>query len=615
MAETVSNPAFGDEKYQRAQWETLVEAVEQHVRTLRAQNVREVVFALFKLDLKRARGVLVQSLMKEQAVNPEYTAVYAALVSVLNSKIPEIGTLLLSRLAERYRKAQIEDNDSTLRPTMQFIGQLVNMKVCAPLLVLQMMVALLEVPNSKNIERVYFLLQTCGRFLFEEQPEDVEKIYQKLRILLTEGMVDTRGQTIIQKCIQIRKLEFETNDGVPDDLDLVEEEDIVTHSVVLNEPHDVENNLNEFAYDQNYEANYNAHVEFKKEVLGEDEEEEEVQQTNDVDVENTAVAASAITADPIVDLSEAKLLAFQKQVYLTIMSSMGPEEAVHKLSKVSSIDPLRKEYMLVDMIFKCCTQEKTYSKYYGLIGEELIVKGGKWPQAFADVFKDTYENCGKFETTLLRNVGKFWGHMFASDKMAWDVLECVRLTEEDTTSAGRIMLKFLFQRMLEELGLQKLLARINEGYMQQSLEGIFPHKDAEHLRFSINYFTAINLGKLTDRMRESLDEMSRGRTRSRSSSGDRSGSGSRRRSGSYSSGSYSRSVSRTPSRSPSRSRTPSPRRERWPNATPASYRDRIPPDARKNLPTGPRRGGYRGRGRGSTREPYRGHRGRYGGRN
>ncbi len=49
-------------------------------------------------NLERGRGLFCRSLMKSQMASPTFTPVFAALVSVVNTKFPEIGELLMQRL-------------------------------------------------------------------------------------------------------------------------------------------------------------------------------------------------------------------------------------------------------------------------------------------------------------------------------------------------------------------------------------------------------------------------------------------------------------------------------------------------------------------------------------
>ena len=49
-------------------------------------------------NLERGRGLFCRSLMKSQMASPTFTPIFASLVSVINTKFPEMGELLLNRL-------------------------------------------------------------------------------------------------------------------------------------------------------------------------------------------------------------------------------------------------------------------------------------------------------------------------------------------------------------------------------------------------------------------------------------------------------------------------------------------------------------------------------------
>lgn len=54
------------------------------------------------------------------------------------------------------------------------------------------------------------------------------------------------------------------------------------------------------------------------------------------------------------------------------------------------------------------------------------------------------------------------------------------------------------------MGLRQLNVKLAEGEMQPFVGGLFPRDSMADMRFSINYFTAIGLGGLTDTMRTDL---------------------------------------------------------------------------------------------------------------
>ncbi|KAG7820409.1 hypothetical protein KL928_001846 [Ogataea angusta] len=498
-----SEVSYASEEYQRLQWEKLKKQINGEINKVSTENIKEVVLDLFKLNLIRGRGWLVRCLMKSQVLSQSYTTVYAALICVLNSKIPELGELLVTRLILQFRKAYKNNDRDTCKASVIFLSQLVNFQVCHDIVALQLLFLLLEHPTDTTVEIACALLHNCGHFLSENSSVALNAVFERLGTVLTEDMVSKRIQLLIQEAFKQRKNNYDAAPVIAEDLDLVEDEDKVTHTLSLDDKLKAQETLNTFQFDQEYEKHEKEYDELRKQILGLDNDSSD----NESEDESEDDEADDVVKEQIRDLTESELTNFQKTVYLTMMSSINHEEAVHKLLKLQPIDPERKEQMLVDMIVKCCAQEKTYSKYYALVGEKLISVNRKWTQAFDQVFVDNYTNCHRYELSLIRNIGSFWGHMLASDKMGWEILQIVQLTEVDTNSASRIFLKFVFVKMQEELGLKKLKVRLSEDYIQPYINGLFPTSGADRLRFSINYFTAIGLGALTEDMRESLNNL------------------------------------------------------------------------------------------------------------
>jgi len=80
------------------------------------------------------------------------------------------------------------------------------------------------------------------------------------------------------------------------------------------------------------------------------------------------------------------------------------------------------------------------------------------------------------------------------------------LTEETTTSSSRIFVKILFQEIANNLGIKKFEEKLNDESLKPYLEGIFRSDSVQNARFSINFFTSIGLGALTEQMREFLKD-------------------------------------------------------------------------------------------------------------
>lgn len=156
------------------------------------------------------------------------------------------------------------------------------------------------------------------------------------------------------------------------------------------------------------------------------------------------------------------------------------------------------------MIIECCSQERSYSTFYGLIGERFCRLNRVWFDSFEEAFREYYETIHRYETNRLRNIARFFGHLLASDGISWNVFDSVKLTEEDTTSSSRIFLKILFTEITESMGLKTVVERFKDPEVRMSCRGMFPMDNPKDTRFSINYFTSVGLGPVTEEMREHL---------------------------------------------------------------------------------------------------------------
>ncbi|KAL5555970.1 hypothetical protein UlMin_038206 [Ulmus minor] len=132
------------------------------------------------------------------------------------------------------------------------------------------------------------------------------------------------------------------------------------------------------------------------------------------------------------------------------MSSEDFEEAGHKLLKIKLetihnllIFPMQMELCI--MLLECCSQEITYLRYYGLLGQRFCMINKVYQENFDKCFVQQYSMIHRLETNKLRNVAKFFAHLLGTFALPWHVLAYICLTVEDTTFSSRIFIKILFQ--------------------------------------------------------------------------------------------------------------------------------------------------------------------------
>ncbi|VDO92759.1 unnamed protein product [Soboliphyme baturini] len=480
----IMQAAIGDkssEQYQRLSWEHLKKRIHGNVNKVNVGNMVQTVQDLL--------GLLARSLIQAQAFSPAFGHVYAALVAIINSKFPHIGELVLCRLIIQFKRA-FRRNDKQLAITAtKFVAHLVNQQVVHEVLALEILTVLLENPTDDSVEVAVAFIKECGAKLTELTPRGVNAIFERLRSILHESEIDKRVQYMIEVLFHIRKDKFSQHPPVISELDLVEEDDKITHTLMLEDAQDPQNILNVFRFDPDFEKNEEMYEEIKKEILGDDDEggsgSEEEEDEND---EESA-------AQLILDNTETNLVAFRRTVYLTIQSSLDFQEAIHKLLKME-IKP-GMEVELCHMIIDCCAQQRTYEKFFGLMAERFCRLKKEYQENFEAIFKDTYDTIHRFEITKLRNTAKLFAHLFYTDAIGWTILSHIRLNEDDTTSASRIFIKILFQELAEFMGLEKLYERTQDPTLQEGFDGLFPRDNPRDTRFSINFFTSIGLGGLT----------------------------------------------------------------------------------------------------------------------
>ncbi|CAK1603581.1 unnamed protein product [Parnassius mnemosyne] len=493
--------------YQRLAWEALKKSIHGHINKINVGNIGIIIKELLKENIVRGRGLLCRSVIQAQAASPTFTNVYAALVAAVNSRFPNIGELLLKRLVIQFKRGFKRNDKAICISSASFIAHLVNQRVAHEILALELLTLLVESPTDDSVEVAIAFLKECGQKLTEVSSKGVNAIFEMLRNILHEGQLDKRVQYMIEVMFQVWKDGFKDHPALIEELELVPEEEQFTHLLMLDDATDPQDILNVFKFDEKYEENEQKYKTLSKEILGSDAESDEEDGSgesgsDESEEEEEEEEKKEMT---IIDNTETNLVALRRTIYLTINSSLDFEECAHKLLKMQ-LKP-GQEVELCHMFLDCCAEQRTYEKFYGLLAQRFCNINKIYIGPFEEIFKDSYSTAHRLDTNRLRNVSKFFAHLLFTDSISWEVMECVRLNEEDTTSSSRIYIKILFQELAEYMGLKKLNERLKDPTLQQAFSGLFPRDNPKNTRFSINFFTSIGLGGLTDELREHLKQM------------------------------------------------------------------------------------------------------------
>lgn len=103
-------------EYQRLSWDALRKSITGIVNRVNIMNIKNIVPELFGENLIRGKGLFARSIMKAQSSSLPFTPVFACMVAIVNTKLPQVGELLLTRLISQFRRS-FKRNDKVGPPT------------------------------------------------------------------------------------------------------------------------------------------------------------------------------------------------------------------------------------------------------------------------------------------------------------------------------------------------------------------------------------------------------------------------------------------------------------------------------------------------------------------
>ena len=108
------NDDQSSELYQRLSWDALKKSLNGLINKVNTANIKNIVVELFTENLIRGRALIVRSILKAQAASLPFTPVFAAVLAVLNSKLPILGELVIKKLILQFRRSYKKNDKVTL---------------------------------------------------------------------------------------------------------------------------------------------------------------------------------------------------------------------------------------------------------------------------------------------------------------------------------------------------------------------------------------------------------------------------------------------------------------------------------------------------------------------
>ncbi|CAN8270031.1 unnamed protein product [Cochlearia groenlandica] len=475
---------------ERESWQELEIRINELVYKVNDTNLNHILSELFELNLIRGRALFCRSCFKSQiSSSPVLADVIAALISAVNSRFHLIGDLLLKRTVLQIRSGF--DRGDRLRVSIfaRLLAHLVNHRVAGESIALELLLKLLDKPTVDNVEVAVDFVRECGAAIREVSPSFLDLVFDRFVRILREVGLDSKSRCLIDDLVDVRRSNFKDHPAIRLPLSvLVDRDELVTHEISLLDVIDGETCLDVFKPDPKFRKNEKKYKKLKRQILGHGRD--DGSDDDDDDDEEGEV---------IKDHTETDLVNLRRTIYKIIMSSLDIDEAGQKILQMK-LEP-GQELELCVMLLGCCTEERTYRPFFGHLAHRFCLVSGTYRECFENLFVEQYSTAHRLETNKLRNVAMFFAQLLAADALPWDVLACVRLTEEDTTSSSRIFVKTLFLKLCDQLGLKSLNEKLQDPTMEEKFESIFPKDHPKNTKFSINFFTSIGLGSITHKLR------------------------------------------------------------------------------------------------------------------
>lgn len=195
-------------------WELLRKSINGIINKVNIANIQNVVIELLNENILRGKGLLARSLIKAQMASPNFTHVYAALIAVINTKLPEIVHLIIRRVLLQFQRSYHRNSKLVCMATTKMIAHLINQRVLSEYVGLQMVMVMLETPTTDSVEIACDFMTEVGQVMSELTPAGTNSIFEMFKNLLHEGEIETRVQYSIENLFAIRKTGFKDHPGV-----------------------------------------------------------------------------------------------------------------------------------------------------------------------------------------------------------------------------------------------------------------------------------------------------------------------------------------------------------------------------------------------------------------
>lgn len=455
----------------------LQRSIKGPVNKLSEANIGTIVNDINALFLNNPRqavtenftSIVLESLIHQERLLDTFLYLHAAMVAGLHRvQVIDFGAFFIQSLFEKYELALKSEKDTRQAINLvSLVSALYSFQIISSKLIFDMIRELLDDLNEKNAEILLKIIRTCGNQVRSEDPSALKEIVVLVSKISQTLKSSTRMEFLLESITSLKNNKLKVhNDN--------------THELIIR----LKKFLGGFAgrkdpLQVSLDDIRNIEKKGKWWLVG------SAWKGSDGNVEESNY--NAVALKDVLDHSEPNWLELarlqrmntdiRRAIFISIMSADDYIDAVTKLDKLGLKKAQERE--IPRILMHCAVMEPAWNPYYGILAAKLcdqhslrksfqfilwdLVKSFE-PGADGeddDDFAGFDDNSGGDKLKKLFNLGRFFGHLFATGSIALHVLRVVNFLTllED----NKVFLEVTFVSMLDEVAKKSQINAIGMG--------------------------------------------------------------------------------------------------------------------------------------------------------
>eukprot|EP00102_Acyrthosiphon_pisum_P008719 XP_003245730.1 PREDICTED: pre-mRNA-splicing factor CWC22 homolog [Acyrthosiphon pisum] len=466
---------------QRRYWIDLHNSIKSAIEKLNHGNIRSTSRKLIKLNIIRGKGLLCRSIMESQSHSPNFTNIYATLVSFINHDFPNVAELLLVRCICVFTDAYKCEEENKYVPPVLFIAHLVQNNVARDCrLILEIIQILIKTPNLHSIGLVDNILKVCGEKLNSNPQNDLDLKYtfDKLQNISQDKHIDESVQCLARTILLTYK-----NHQKDEQQLLVDLHKQYVHSVIFDHALDPQYEIDDFVYDLDFKYTEIIYKTISREIL---KSKRKRYHFSNYDTDEMADDEDECETETDM-LTLSNRLAKKKIICMIVNSNLLPSEIALELMAIK-MKPGQEIVLCMEYLECCFEHSDVYNKHFADIIQSCCTINTLMVESLELIFRLIVNVVNQGEINSLKNLAKLFAQLLSSNSISWNVFSAVRMADIGNSYSGEAYFTELFKSLILLMGRDAVKERILDPSLQQSFAGLFPLNDGEYYNYSYCHF-------------------------------------------------------------------------------------------------------------------------------